>query len=85
MSARGYPVDDDASRRAADVSVAHPEVVQRYREARRIATANREHRADTEDLRGAVTAYRDLVQALLGPESGSGSGRADSGRTGTPA
>jgi hypothetical protein len=65
MSARGYPVDD-FEQRAADVSVDHPVVVQRYREARRIAQANREHRADTEELRGAVTSYRELVQALLG-------------------
>lgn len=65
MSARGYPVDD-FEQRAADISVDHPVVVQRYREARRIAQANREHRADTEELRGAVTSYRELVQALLG-------------------
>ncbi|GAA4707640.1 hypothetical protein GCM10023215_55840 [Pseudonocardia yuanmonensis] len=69
MSARGYPVDD-FEQRAADVSVDHPVVVQRYREARRIAQANREHRADTEELRGAVTSYRELVQALLGGDQG---------------
>jgi hypothetical protein len=69
MSARGYPVDDGA-RRAEDVSVDHPVVIQRYREARRIATANRNGGTDTEDLRSAVTAYRDLVQALLGEDSG---------------
>src|SRR4051812_12320862 len=67
MSARGYPVDD-FEQRAADISVEHPVVVQRYREARRIAQANREHRADTEELRGAVTSYRELMQALLGRE-----------------
>lgn len=69
MSARGYPVDD-ADERAKDVAVEHPVVVQRYREARRIAAANRDHRADTEDLRGAVTAYRELVEALLGRDTG---------------
>jgi hypothetical protein len=73
MSARGYPVAD-GDERAKDVAVEHPVVVQRYREARRIAAANRDRHADTEDLRGAVTAYRELVEALLGR-----------GRTDTPA
>lgn len=71
MSARGYPVgsgDDWAEERAKDVAVEHPVVVQRYREARRTAAANRDRRADTEDLRAAVTAYRELVEALLGTD-----------------
>lgn len=71
MSARGYPVDD-FEQRAADVSVEHPVVVQRYREARRIAADNRSGRADTEQLRNAVTSYRELVGALLGDEPGDG-------------
>jgi hypothetical protein len=65
MSARGYPVEEDFDRRADDLSVEHAEVVQRYREARRIAEANAEGRVDTEDLRQAVTSYRALVKALL--------------------
>jgi len=65
MSARGYPVDD-FEQRAADVSVDHPVVVQRYREAREIAAANRARQADTELLRTAVTNYRELLHALLG-------------------
>jgi FtsZ-interacting cell division protein ZipA len=64
MSARGYPVDD-FDQRAADVSVSHPEVTQRYREARRIAQANEDGTVDTEYLRQAVTSYRSLVMALL--------------------
>ena len=64
MSARGYPVDD-FDQRADDLSVSHPEVTQRYREARRIAQANDDGSADTEDLRQAVTSYRSLVLALL--------------------
>ena len=64
MSARGYPVDD-FDQRADDLSVDHPEVTQRYREAREIARANQDGRADTEDLRQAVTSYRSLVHALL--------------------
>jgi FtsZ-interacting cell division protein ZipA len=65
MAARGYPAEEDFDRRADDLSVEHAEVVQRYREARRIAEANEDGRADTEDLRQAVTSYRALVQALL--------------------
>ena len=65
MSARGYPVEADFDRRADDLSVRHAEVTQRYREARRIAQANKDGNADTEDLRQAVTSYRSLVQALL--------------------
>ena len=64
MSARGYPVDD-FDQRADDLSVEHPEVTQRYREARGIARANQDGKADTEDLRQAVTSYRALVHALL--------------------
>ena len=64
MSARGYPVDD-FDQRADDLSVSHPEVTQRYREARRIAHANEDGTVDTEDLRQAVTSYRSLVMALL--------------------
>ena len=68
MSARGYPVDD-FDRRADDLSVSHPQVTQRYREARRIAQANEDGTVDTEDLRQAVTSYRSLVLALLAADA----------------
>jgi hypothetical protein len=64
MSARGYPVED-FDQRADDLSVSHPEVTQRYREARHIAQANKDGNASTEDLRQAVTSFRSLVMALL--------------------
>jgi FtsZ-interacting cell division protein ZipA len=64
MSARGYPVED-FDQRADDLSVSHPEITQRYREASRIAQANEDGTVDTEDLRQAVTSYRALVLALL--------------------
>jgi len=64
MRHRGYPVDD-FDQRAADVSVEHPDVVEHYRKAREIAIAHHEGRADTEDMRQAVTSYRSLVEALL--------------------
>jgi hypothetical protein len=66
MRERGYPIDD-FEQRAADISVEHPVVVQRYREARVIADANEAGRAGTEELRQAVTSYRALVVALLEP------------------
>ena len=64
MRARGYPVDDDFDRRADDLSVDHPRVVQHYREARQVRDASGE--VDTERQRTAVTSYRSLISALLG-------------------
>jgi hypothetical protein len=68
MRARGYPVDDDVDRRADDLSVDHPRVVQHYREARQVRDADGE--VDTERQRTAVTSYRSLINALLGDEPG---------------
>lgn len=64
MHDRGYPVDD-FEQRAADVSVDHPRVVQHYRAAHDVAVEHEKGQADTERLRGAVTSYRALVDALL--------------------
>ena len=64
MRTRGYPVDDDFDRRADDLSVDHPRVVQHYREARQVRDASGE--VDTERQRTAVTSYRSLINALLG-------------------
>ena len=75
MSARGYPVED-FDQRADDLSVSHPEVTQRYREARLIAQANKDGKASTEDLRQAVTSFRSLVLALLADD---GQRRGDNG------
>jgi hypothetical protein len=66
MRARGYPVDDDFDRRADDLSVDHPRVVQHYREARQVRDADGD--VDTERQRKAVTSYRSLVDALLGED-----------------
>lgn len=69
MRTRGYPTDD-ADRRAEDVSVAHPGVVQQYRDARAVREATEQGPVDTERQRHAVTSYRALVEALLGhPET----------------
>jgi len=64
MRARGYPVGD-FEQRAADVSVDHPQVVERYRSARAIAHANERGEATTENLREAMVHYRALFQELL--------------------
>lgn len=69
MRDRGYPVDD-FGQRADDLSVEHPRVVEHYREARRARDAHRAGSAGTEDLRDAVTSYRNLVDALLDESGG---------------
>jgi hypothetical protein len=63
MRARGYPVGD-FEQRAADISVGHPQVVDHYRVAHRIA-ARRDRDADTEALRQAFVHYRALFAELL--------------------
>ena len=69
MSTRGYPTDDE-ERRADDLSVAHPQVVAHYRQAREIRQATAHGVADTEQQRHAVTSYRELIDALLDSDSG---------------
>jgi hypothetical protein len=64
MGKRGYPVAD-FERRAADISVAHPAVVDHYRAAQAIALRDKRGEADTEELRKAVVHYRALFDELL--------------------
>jgi hypothetical protein len=64
MRDRGYPMDD-FEQRSADISVDHPGVVENYRAAHRIHTADRDGEASTEDLRQAVVHYRALFAELL--------------------
>jgi len=64
MRQRGYPIDD-FEQRAADVSVDHPQVVDDYRAAQAIASANERSEASTEDLRQALVHYRSLFEELL--------------------
>jgi type VI protein secretion system component VasK len=64
MRERGYPIDD-FDQRAADISVDHPDLVERYRTADGIARANERGEASTEDLRHSVRHYRALFQELL--------------------
>lgn len=72
MRDSGYPVDD-FDQRVDDISVDHPDVAQHYREAHAVAAAQASGDADTEQLRQAVTSYRQLVDALL-RDSGSRDG-----------
>jgi hypothetical protein len=65
MKERGYPTDD-FEQRAADISVDHPDLVERYRTAHGIAQANERGQASTEDLRQSVRHYRALFEELLG-------------------
>jgi FtsZ-interacting cell division protein ZipA len=71
MRDRGYPVDD-FEQRAADISVEHPELVERYRTANGIARASEQGKASTEDLRHSVRHYRALFVELLDVHSGDG-------------
>jgi hypothetical protein len=64
MLARGYPVDD-FERRAADISVDHPTLVENYRSAHSVFRAADQGRANTEDLRRAFVHYRALFEELL--------------------
>jgi hypothetical protein len=64
MLKRGYPMGD-FERRAADISVDHPAVVETYRAAQAIAVRDQRGEADTEELRKAVVHYRALFDELL--------------------
>ena len=64
MLKRGYPMGD-FERRAADISVDHPAVVENYRAAQAIAAHDERGEADTEELRKAVVHYRVLFDEML--------------------
>jgi hypothetical protein len=65
MIKRGYPMGD-FERRAADISVDHPAVVDSYRAAQAIAVRDQSGQANTEELRKAVVHYRALFDEMLG-------------------
>lgn len=67
MRERGYPVEDDFDRRAADLSVEHPNVVEHYRAAHEISLQARDGRASTELLRQSIVHFRALFEDLLAP------------------
>ena len=67
MDERGYPSEEDFERRAADVSVDYPDVVENYREGHGLWHRYRSSDGDgeTEDLRKAMTHFRRLFDELL--------------------
>jgi hypothetical protein len=65
MRDRGYPTEG-FEQQAEVVSVDHAGVVENYRNAHRISTADAEGRASTDDLRQAMVHYRALFTDLLG-------------------
>jgi hypothetical protein len=75
MEERGYPMND-FERRAEDISVDHPDVVQHYRAAHDISTRLDDDAAagptmshvSTEDMRQGLVHYRALFQELLEPD-----------------
>ena len=64
MKTRGYPVSD-FDQRAADISVAYPQVVANYRSAHEIALRIGSDKATTEDLRTAMIHLRSLFEELV--------------------
>ena len=64
MQERGYPTKD-FDRRVADISVEHPNLVEKYRTADGIARASERGEASTEDMRHSVRHYRALFAELL--------------------
>lgn len=66
MRERGYPVEQ-FSERAKMVSVDHPDLVERLRNAHKVCTDTEESgSADTEDMRQAMVDQRYVFDALLG-------------------
>jgi len=67
MEARGY-APEHFEQRLADLSVEHANVVQHYRAARVLATANVQGRTppDVDELRQAIVHYRALFLDLVG-------------------
>ena len=68
MAERGYPVEEDFERRADDLSVDYPELVENFRKGNRLWSDYEAGNAGTEDLRQAMVHYRALFEELLEEE-----------------
>jgi hypothetical protein len=64
MRTRGYPMSD-FERRAEDLSVDHPQVVDHYRAAHDVAIRHEQGGVSTEELRQGLVHYRALFEDLL--------------------
>lgn len=68
LEERGYPVADDAQRRAALVAVDHPDVAERYRHGNAMLD-NVDGAESTENLRKAMIDFRAVLEDLLQREA----------------
>jgi hypothetical protein len=75
MTERGYPTEHPDQVRA-DLSVEHPDTVDRYRAAEEISKSAALGTASTEDLRLAMIHYHALFSDLLGEPADAGPGSA---------
>ncbi|KUL38825.1 hypothetical protein ADL22_16270 [Streptomyces sp. NRRL F-4489] len=64
MHERGYPTEN-YEQRMKDLSVEHGRTLEHYRAAHEIDGLSTQHRATTEQLRGAMVHYRALFEELL--------------------
>lgn len=64
MRDRGYPTDN-FEQSTADLSVEHAHLVDRFRGGHDIRTRHTQGTASTEELRQAMTHFRDMFEALL--------------------
>lgn len=64
MRDRGYPTDN-FEQSTADLSVEHAHLVDRFRAGHDIRTRHTQGTASTEELRQAMTHFRDMFEALL--------------------
>jgi hypothetical protein len=65
MEERGYPTEDDADERAADLSVDHAEVVGQYRRGHALLEGLDENEDPTESLRQSMRCFRTAFEELL--------------------
>jgi len=68
LEERGYPVDDDAERRAAVVAVDHSDIADRYRHGRTMLSSVDGAEA-TENLRKAILDFRSVLEELLASDT----------------
>ncbi|MEU8488997.1 hypothetical protein [Streptomyces sp. NPDC048641] len=64
MRERGYPTED-FDQQLKDLSVEHGRTLEHYRAAHEMEAQSTEHKATTEQLRGAMVHYRALFDELL--------------------
>jgi hypothetical protein len=64
MHERGYPTEG-FEQQLKDLSVEHGRTLEHYRAAHEVDTLSAQHRATTEQLRGAMVHYRSLFDELL--------------------